>query len=82
MLNTCIAVDMNLVLQNETLIAIKAPHGTTLKVPDPDEVGSSKNNGALLTKINGVVNWFITSYLCICSLRRCVIIFRGDIELY
>jgi transcription factor E2F3 len=27
--------------QNETLIAIKAPHGTTLEVPDPDEVGSS-----------------------------------------
>ncbi|KAM1000151.1 hypothetical protein ACFX13_006951 [Malus domestica] len=25
-------------LQNETLIAIKAPHGTTLEVPDPDEV--------------------------------------------
>jgi hypothetical protein len=29
-------------LQNETLIAIKAPHGTTLEVPDPDEVGSSE----------------------------------------
>lgn len=24
--------------QNETLIAVKAPHGTTLEVPDPDEV--------------------------------------------
>lgn len=24
--------------QNETLIAIRAPHGTTLEVPDPDEV--------------------------------------------
>jgi len=24
--------------QNETLIAIKAPHGTTLEVPDPEEV--------------------------------------------
>ncbi|KAL4605997.1 hypothetical protein ACB092_09G070100 [Castanea dentata] len=24
-------------LQNETLLAIKAPHGTTLEVPDPDE---------------------------------------------
>lgn len=24
--------------QKETLIAIKAPHGTTLEVPDPDEV--------------------------------------------
>ncbi|CAN4099031.1 unnamed protein product [Withania somnifera] len=24
-------------LQNETLIAIKAPHGTTMEVPDPDE---------------------------------------------
>ncbi|TYG48041.1 hypothetical protein ES288_D11G391400v1 [Gossypium darwinii] len=23
--------------QNESLIAIKAPHGTTLEVPDPDE---------------------------------------------
>ena len=27
-------------VQNETLIAIKAPHGTTLEVPDPDEVVS------------------------------------------
>jgi hypothetical protein len=26
-------------MQNQTLIAIKAPHGTTLEVPDPDEVG-------------------------------------------
>jgi transcription factor E2F3 len=25
-------------MQNETLIAVKAPHGTTLEVPDPDEV--------------------------------------------
>jgi transcription factor E2F3 len=25
-------------MQNQTLIAIKAPHGTTLEVPDPDEV--------------------------------------------
>ncbi|KAH6793660.1 E2F transcription factor 1 [Perilla frutescens var. hirtella] len=25
--------------QNETLIAIKAPHGTTLEVPDPEEAG-------------------------------------------
>ncbi|XP_010520455.1 PREDICTED: transcription factor E2FB-like isoform X2 [Tarenaya hassleriana] len=25
--------------QNETLIAIRAPHGTTLEVPDPDEAG-------------------------------------------
>lgn len=25
-------------MQNETLIAIKAPLGTTLEVPDPDEV--------------------------------------------
>lgn len=24
--------------QNDTLIAIKAPHGTSLEVPDPDEV--------------------------------------------
>lgn len=27
-----------LLLQNQTLIAVKAPHGTTLEVPDPDEV--------------------------------------------
>ena len=27
-----------IIQQNETLIAIKAPHGTTLEVPDPDEV--------------------------------------------
>ncbi|XP_024011853.1 transcription factor E2FB isoform X2 [Eutrema salsugineum] len=25
--------------QNKTLIAVKAPHGTTLEVPDPDEAG-------------------------------------------
>ncbi|KAJ6847660.1 transcription factor E2FA [Iris pallida] len=25
--------------KNETLIAVKAPHGTTLEVPDPDEAG-------------------------------------------
>ncbi|KAL0785732.1 hypothetical protein Bca101_001978 [Brassica carinata] len=25
--------------QNQTLIAVKAPHGTTLEVPDPDEAG-------------------------------------------
>lgn len=30
--------------QNETLIAIKAPHGTTLEVPDPDEVTRQKKN--------------------------------------
>lgn len=29
---------LSLYCQNETLIAIKAPHGTTLEVPDPDEV--------------------------------------------
>lgn len=27
-------------LQNQTLIAIKAPHGSSLEVPDPDEVQS------------------------------------------
>ncbi|PKU79311.1 Transcription factor E2FB [Dendrobium catenatum] len=27
--------------QNQTLIAIKAPHGTTLEVPDPDEAGEN-----------------------------------------
>lgn len=34
-------------MQNETLIAIKAPHGTTLEVPDPDEV----RRGKVLAKI-------------------------------
>ncbi|RZR86197.1 hypothetical protein BHM03_00013343 [Ensete ventricosum] len=29
-------------MQNKTLIAIKAPHGTTLEVPDPDEVSNSR----------------------------------------
>ena len=33
--NCCVYI---LYHQNETLIAIKAPHGTTLEVPDPDEV--------------------------------------------
>lgn len=31
-------------LQNQTLIAVKAPHGTTLEVPDPDEVSLSLND--------------------------------------
>lgn len=37
-------------LQNETLIAIKAPLGTTLEVPDPDEVFliQSRNFGVFM----------------------------------
>jgi transcription factor E2F3 len=38
-------------VQNETLIAIKAPHGTTLEVPDPDEVGSIKINELCIHKL-------------------------------
>ncbi len=38
MLAILMYLQISLVIQNETLIAIKAPHGTTLEVPDPDEV--------------------------------------------
>jgi hypothetical protein len=47
-------------LQNETLIAIKAPHGTTLEVPDPDEVGLVKVMD-LCTCMNDFVNLLMTS---------------------
>lgn len=36
-------------MQNETLIAIKAPLGTTLEVPDPDEVLLFKMNILLVS---------------------------------
>ena len=35
---TFIFLPLHFNAQNETLIAIKAPHGTTLEVPDPEEV--------------------------------------------
>lgn len=38
LLRFLIVVSIFYIYQNETLIAIKAPHGTTLEVPDPDEV--------------------------------------------
>jgi hypothetical protein len=53
---------MSWALQNETLIAIKAPHGTTLEVPDPDEVGLAKIT-ELCTHINDFVNLLMTSSL-------------------
>ncbi|KVH90630.1 E2F Family [Cynara cardunculus var. scolymus] len=39
--------------QNETLIAIKAPHGTTLEVPDPDEV-STKWEANLYSRMHDI----------------------------
>ncbi|VAH70513.1 hypothetical protein VPH35_051798 [Triticum aestivum] len=38
--------------QNETLIAIKAPHGTTLEVPDPDEERSGTGRTSPLKRRN------------------------------
>ncbi|KMZ65385.1 Transcription factor (E2F) [Zostera marina] len=36
--------------QNETLIAIKAPHGTTLEVPDPDEADYSQRRYRIVVR--------------------------------
>jgi hypothetical protein len=67
-------------VQNETLIAIKAPHGTTLEVPDPDEVGSIKINEFCIHKLLTVFYlWFLCAFCCT---DRRVIISKGDIELY
>lgn len=43
----------NCFYQNETLIAIKAPHGTTLEVPDPDEVNEEQRR--LIQEVHFVI---------------------------
>ncbi|XP_022747596.1 transcription factor E2FA-like isoform X2 [Durio zibethinus] len=49
--------------QNETLIAIKAPHGTTLEVPDPDEAVdySQRRYRIILRSTMGPIDVFLVS---------------------
>lgn len=49
--------------QNETLIAIKAPHGTTLEVPDPDEAVEypQKRYQILLQSAMGPIDVYLVS---------------------
>nr|CAD1843586.1 unnamed protein product [Ananas comosus var. bracteatus] len=50
--------------QDSTLIAIKAPHGTSLEVPDPNEVGCWFSTKALpnsLEKLNGSIDCYLIS---------------------
>ncbi|KAG0457915.1 hypothetical protein HPP92_023072, partial [Vanilla planifolia] len=49
--------------QNKTLIAIKAPHGTTLEVPDPDETGeySQRRYRIVLRSTMGQIDVYLVS---------------------
>ncbi|KAK8944310.1 Transcription factor E2FA [Platanthera zijinensis] len=49
--------------QNETLIAIKAPHGTTLEVPDPDEAGEypQRRYRIVLRSTMGAIDVYLVS---------------------
>ncbi|THU49306.1 hypothetical protein C4D60_Mb06t08170 [Musa balbisiana] len=49
--------------QNETLIAIKAPHGTTLEVPDPDEAGDylQRRYRIVLRSMMGPIDVYLVS---------------------
>ncbi|XP_059659636.1 transcription factor E2FB-like [Cornus florida] len=49
--------------QNETLIAIKAPHGTTLEVPDPDEAVdySQRRYRVVLRSTMGPIDVYLVS---------------------
>ncbi|KAF9597758.1 hypothetical protein IFM89_021512 [Coptis chinensis] len=49
--------------QNETLIAIKAPHGTTLEVPDPDEVSDypQRRYRIVLRSTMGAIDVYLVS---------------------
>ncbi|XP_022766988.1 transcription factor E2FA-like isoform X2 [Durio zibethinus] len=49
--------------QNETLIAIKAPHGTTLEVPDPDEAVdcSQRRYRIILRSTMGPIDVYLVS---------------------
>lgn len=49
--------------QNETLIAIKAPHGTTLEVPDPDEAGdyAHRRYRVVLRSTMGAIDVYLVS---------------------
>ncbi|KAL5199463.1 hypothetical protein ABZP36_020666 [Zizania latifolia] len=50
--------------QNETLIAIKAPHGTTLEVPDPDEAGDylQRRYRIVLRSTMGPIDVYLVSH--------------------
>ncbi|KAI5064293.1 hypothetical protein GOP47_0020963 [Adiantum capillus-veneris] len=50
--------------QNETLIAIKAPHGTTLEVPDPDEAMEypQKRYQIILQSATGPIDVYLVSH--------------------
>jgi len=60
-------------MQNQTLIAIKAPHGTTLEVPDPDEVGCK----TIFVTLKVIDRCYI-SLRESTSLRRLMIILKED----
>ncbi|XP_010421010.1 PREDICTED: transcription factor E2FB [Camelina sativa] len=49
--------------QNKTLIAVKAPHGTTLEVPDPDEAGgySQRRYRIILRSTMGPIDVYLVS---------------------
>ncbi|GAB2234874.1 hypothetical protein Droror1_Dr00004143 [Drosera rotundifolia] len=49
--------------QNETLIAIKAPHGTTLEVPDPDEAADflQRRYSIVLRSTMGPIDVYLVS---------------------
>ncbi|KAJ3679825.1 hypothetical protein LUZ60_016103 [Juncus effusus] len=47
--------------QNSTLIAIKAPHGTSLEVPDPDEGGAQKHYQILMRSSTGPIGCYLIS---------------------
>ncbi|XP_031496189.1 transcription factor E2FB-like isoform X2 [Nymphaea colorata] len=51
--------------QNETLISIKAPHGTTLEVPDPDDNDGypQRRYQMLLRSMLGPIEVFLVSHL-------------------
>ncbi|CAI5526418.1 unnamed protein product [Closterium sp. Naga37s-1] len=61
---------LSIAFQNETLIAIRAPHGTMLEVPDPDEAGRahsgpspcSKRYQILLRSANGPIDVYLVRY--------------------
>ncbi|CAN8252551.1 unnamed protein product [Cochlearia groenlandica] len=49
--------------QNKTLIAVKAPHGTTLEVPDPDDAGgySQRRYRIILRSTMGPIDVYLVS---------------------
>ncbi|KAF2614809.1 hypothetical protein F2Q70_00008432 [Brassica cretica] len=53
--------------QNQTLIAVKAPHGTTLEVPDPDEAGElpQRRYRIILRSTMGPIDVYLVRYLYI-----------------